>query len=115
VQFARAHRREIKMLAQHLLVRPDAVRALSEAWTARVAPMAMPVIERLVASGALRDDVPPVALFRQIASAAIGYVLSAVILRPDLAWDDAREIELIVSLLLDGIAPRVRRQKGPKT
>jgi AcrR family transcriptional regulator len=111
VQFARAHRREIKMLVQHLLTRPEAVRSMTEAWSERLAPLLMPVLDRMIAAGRVRDDVPPLALVRIVVTSAVGYVLTAVVLRPDLAWDDAREIELIVNVLADGLVPRAPRKK----
>lgn len=103
IAFARAHRHEVKMLAQHLLLRPEAVRALMDAWSEQLAPLFLPTLARLTASGAVRADVPPMALIRFIATSAVGYVLSSVVLRPDLPWDDEREVELLVNMITDGL------------
>jgi AcrR family transcriptional regulator len=112
VAFARAHQREAKLLAQHLLLRPDGLDALTGLFQERIAPFVMPLFDRLEAAGSLRDDVPRGAMFRFILTSAVGYVLTRVVLRPDLDWDDAREIETLVSLLADGLEPR--RNKGRK-
>jgi len=106
VRFARGHRREIKLLVQHLLLRPEAVRPLTDAWSERIAPLIMPLFDRMIAAGKLRADVPPLSIVRLVVTAAIGYVLSAVVLRPDLSWDDPREIDHIVDVLADGLTPR---------
>jgi len=106
VRFARAHRREVKLLVQHVLLRPEGIRGITDTWSERMAPLVMPVMERLIASGAVRSDVPPLALVRFIAANAFGYVLSAVVLRPDLPWDDEREIAHLADLIADGLAPR---------
>jgi AcrR family transcriptional regulator len=106
IAFARTHRREVKMLAQHLLLRPEAVRAMTEAWSEKLAPLFLPTLARLTAAGAVRADVPSMSLIRFIATAAVGYVLSSVVLRPDLDWDDAREVEHLVDMIAGGIAPK---------
>jgi AcrR family transcriptional regulator len=114
VAFARAHRREAKLLAQHLLLRPEGTEALMGVFQERIAPFLMPLFERLVAEGLLRGDVPPPALIRFILTSGLGYVLTSVVLRPDLDWDDAREIETLVSLLTDGLVPRERVVKSAR-
>ena len=106
VKFARAHRREIKLFVHHLLLRPGGVKTLVGLWSEHMAPIIEPLVARLVAKGALRADVPPTAILRIVATSVIGYVLSSVVLRPDLPWDDDREIEQITALLIDGLAPR---------
>ena len=106
IRFARAHAREVKLLAQHLLTRPEGILAFAGAFRERIAPHLMPVIERLVARGALRSDVPPLTMVRVIVSSAAGYVLTRVVFLPDLAWDDEREIEHLVAMLADGLVPR---------
>jgi AcrR family transcriptional regulator len=106
VRFARAHRREVRLLAQHLLLRPEAFGVLLAAFEQRIAPILMPLVERLVARGAARSDVPARTVVRIAITSAIGYLLTTNLLRPDDPWDDAVEIRHIVAVLADGIAPR---------
>jgi AcrR family transcriptional regulator len=106
LRFAQAHRREVKLLAQHLLTRPDDILAFGAAFQERVAPHVMPVVQHFVERGALRDDVPLLTLVRLIVTTAVGHVLTRVVLLPDLPWDDAREIDHLVSVLADGLVPR---------
>jgi AcrR family transcriptional regulator len=113
VAFALAHQREARLLAQHLLLRPDGLEALARLFQERIAPVVVPLFERLAAAGSLRKDVPKGAMFRFILTSAVGYVLTRVVLRPDLDWDDSREIETLVALLADGLEPR--RDRGRKT
>jgi AcrR family transcriptional regulator len=117
IHFARRHPRELKLLAQHLLLRPEGVDVIAAAWTDRMSPLLMPLVDRLVASGQVREDVPRLTVVRFIATSAIGYVLTSVVLRPDLAWNDAKEVEDLVTLLSEGLAPRekpARRRRPPK-
>jgi len=64
---------------------------------------AEPAIERARASGQIRDlptDVVLGAIVGQIA----GFVVTRLLLAPDLPWDDEREAERIVGLIMHGIA-----------
>ena len=106
IHFARAHHREIKLLAQHLILRPEGLLVLTHAFQERVAPHLMPLMERLVAAGAVRDDVPPLTLVRIIVTSVAGYMLTSTVLRPDLEWDDEREIDQLVTVLAEGLVPR---------
>lgn len=115
IRFAREHRREVKLLAQHLLLRPDGLRLLTDAWSERVGPLVMPIVDRLIAQKKIRADVPPMVVMRILATSAVGYVLTSVVLQPELEWDDAREIAHIVDVLADGLAPREgARGKKPR-
>jgi AcrR family transcriptional regulator len=106
IRFARAHRREVRLLAQHVLLRPGGADQITEAWQQQLAPLILPLLEGLAANGSLRRDLPASAVVRFVATTALGYVLSAVVLRPDLVWDDEREIEQLVGMLVDGLSPR---------
>jgi len=113
IRFARAHRREVKLLAQHLLLRPEGLLVLTGAFQERIAPHLMPLMKRLVAAGSVRDDVPPLTLVRTIVTAVIGYVITSVVLLPELAWDDEREIAHLVAVLAEGLVPRVAPPRRP--
>ena len=108
--FAANHRRQVRLLAQHLVMRPESVIALTGAFHERIAPVAVPLIEHLVAKGAVRGDVPPLTLIRILATSLVGYLLTRTVFRPDLAWDDNLEIDHMIRVLTEGMVPR--RPKG---
>jgi AcrR family transcriptional regulator len=106
IAFASGHRRQIKLLAQHLVLRPEGVLALTGAFGDRISPVALPLLERLVARGAVRSDVPLGTMMRIIVTSLVGYVLTRTLFRPDLEWDDEREIEDLIRVLAEGLVPR---------
>lgn len=105
VRFARAHPREVQLLAQHVLRRPEAVLTLVDNFRRRIEPMFRPTLGRLVARGALRRDIPLGTIARMVVTSVVGYVFTRVVLLPDLDWDDAQEIERMVEVLASGIVP----------
>jgi len=106
VRFATSHRRQLKLLAQHLVMRPEGIVALTSAFEERVAPVVLPLLRTLVAKGAVRPDVPPLTMIRILVTSLVGYVLTRTVFRPDLAWDDAQEIDHLIRVLTEGLAPR---------
>jgi hypothetical protein len=57
-------------------------------------------------------------VLRLLVSVAVGYLVIRFILLPELAWDDEREIDLMVSAISDGLRPRDKRStqaKKPRT
>ena len=113
VQFAREHPREVKLLAQHLVQHPEAALEIARGFRERILPMAGPVIAGLTRMGLLRADMEPTQLARLVATQAVGYVLTRVLFRPDLPWDDEREVTFLVDALVDGLAPRVPPSPPP--
>jgi AcrR family transcriptional regulator len=103
VRFARAHPRELRLVAQNLLFRPESAREIMEVFGERVLPLVKPILGRAVARGDLRTDVPLPSLVRIVASVGLGYAVARVLLRPDLDWDDDAEIDAMVGVLCEGI------------
>jgi TetR/AcrR family transcriptional regulator len=66
-------------------------------------------LERLRASGALRQDIDPELLARAIQSLNVGYFFTRYVLAPEREWDDAREIEKMADLLAHGCSARTSR------
>lgn len=106
ISFARAHPRELRLVVQHLLLRPENVREQAAKFAARIFPMVAPLLQRATARGAVRDDIPLPRLVRIIASVGIGYVMARLLLLPDLDWDDESEIETMVTVLTEGLVRR---------
>jgi AcrR family transcriptional regulator len=106
VDFARAHPREIQLLAQHLLRNPESMQLISAQIEERLGPVIDPIVDRLRQRGQLRRDIPRGRLLRMIAGQAVSYVLACVVFRPDLNWDDDKEVEAMTQVLVEGLAPR---------
>jgi AcrR family transcriptional regulator len=111
VRFARGHRREMKLLAQHLLLRPESFSTLTAVFAERVAPQVLPLAQRLVAKGGVRDDVPLPALARIVLTTVVGYLFSRIVLQDDRDWDADRDVDHLVAVLADGLVPRTASRK----
>jgi len=115
VAFARAHPREVKLLAQHLLLNPEGMQLIQAQVEERLGPVVDPILARLLARGELRRDVPRGRLLRMIAGQAVSYVLARVLFRPDLGWDDDEEIAAMTSVLVEGLEPRGNPAPAPRS
>src|SRR5205085_9429630 len=85
---------------------PESSKVISELWNERIQPMANALFSRLVQSGQLRDDIPTATVVRMVVAQVAGYGLARALFRPDLPWDDQREIATLVDVLMHGLAPR---------
>lgn len=106
VQFLREHVREVRLVLQHLLRQPEGATVFSELWEERIRPLAGGLLGGMMRAGRMRDDIPPATVVRLVATQIVGYALARVVFRPDLPWDDEREIGYIVDVLLHGLSPR---------
>lgn len=106
IKFLREHVREVRLILQHLVRQPESWRVIGDLWNERLKPLAAPLLEGMVRAGTLRDDLPPSTVVRMVVAQIIAYALGRVLFRPDLPWDDEREIARIVDVLLHGLAPR---------
>jgi AcrR family transcriptional regulator len=112
IAFLRDHVREARLIIQHVLRQPESAVSISDLWTERILPVAGALLSRLVASGQLRDDIPIATVVRMVMAQMVGYGLARAMFRPDLPWDDQREIANMVDVLLHGLAPR--KPEAPK-
>jgi hypothetical protein len=62
-------------------------------------------IGRRQSSGEIDPALAPPAVLRIVVSLISGYLLSRLFLFPDLAWDDDREIDQLVGVLVRGLRP----------
>jgi AcrR family transcriptional regulator len=117
VEFARHHQDKLKLIVQEVLLRPERVSRFVAHGKRDVMPRFEKVVARLIADGELRD-IPTPTVLRLLVSVAVGYLVIRFILLPELAWDDEREIDLMVSAISDGLRPRDKRStqaKKPRT
>ncbi|MDP2342759.1 MAG: TetR/AcrR family transcriptional regulator [Deltaproteobacteria bacterium] len=105
-EFIRDHKSVLKVVLQELPFHPE-VRALAAATAkAQLWPEMRAAIERLQAEGKIRSDVEPHVITRNTIAAFIAWFAVRNIIEPGDHWDDAKEQEQLLRLLLDGIHPR---------
>lgn len=116
IQFNREHPEILKLLAQGLLLHPDFREAFAEFWKLRLLPENKKMLRRARARGEL-CDLPDLAVLRAIISLTVGLCLHTLLFVPGKKGCDAKEAEILVDILLDGISARsqrARRRKTPK-
>ncbi|MFK2826200.1 TetR/AcrR family transcriptional regulator [Bacillus sp. B190/17] len=62
------------------------------------------MVEHYQAKGQI-IEMPPVTVIRVAASVILGYILARYLLVPEGEWDDDREIERTIQLLMNGLSP----------
>ena len=71
-------------------------------WKENVLQPLLVTLRRFQKRGQLRSDLAPEKLARALISLNLGYIFARALLAPDARWDDPREIEATVELLLRG-------------
>lgn len=84
-------------------------RSVIEIWRESVLSPLLGTVRRFQERGQLRRDLKPETIARAIISLNLGYIFASALIAPDAQWDDTREIEATVELLLRGAG--VRRLK----
>lgn len=86
------------------LMSDDALRAkVVDIWKENVRKPLLATLRRYQKRGQLRDDLPVEMLARAIISLNLGYIFARALLAPEADWDDEREINATVELLLQGV------------
>lgn len=89
------------------LLRDEALRErFAQAWQAAVWSPLLSLFTSLQAEGRLARDIPAPMLVRQFLALNLGHLVSRVVLAPELAWDEAAEIEAITRLFARGAQAR---------
>jgi len=73
-----------------------------EIWKESVFEPLLGTLRRFQERGQLRKDLEPRTVARAIISLNLGYIFAAALIAPEVAWNDAAEIEATVDLLLHG-------------
>jgi AcrR family transcriptional regulator len=97
--FIRSHPAVIRILLQEVPFRPELVAALAGEIEPSVA-----LVERFQRSGEIDPELPAPTAGRIIFSTVGGYLLARLLV-PQADWDDEREIEHTVRVLVRGLAP----------
>lgn len=104
LQFALSHRRVIRVAAQELPFHEELRALIKTTVIERVYPPAREMITRFQASGQVRAG-DPASIVRIIVTTLMSYVAVRLIAAPERQWDDETEIELMVQVVAQGLAP----------
>lgn len=88
----------VRLLLVEILRSETARERFVATWRAAAWEPLLALFAQLQAEGRLRSDLEPAALARQFLSLNLGLLVSRVVLAPDYAWDDAREIAAVAAL-----------------
>lgn len=103
VAFGVKHPAIVKMVVQEMWLRPAFREVMIAFFMERMWSTVSAVFDEARARGEMRDVPSPVAL-RTVVSLIGGYLLSRTVLFPGGAWDDARAVDELTTLILDGLA-----------
>jgi AcrR family transcriptional regulator len=97
---------EITRLLLGELLRDPLVRAaFGDQWAVAAWQPLVDLFTQLQLDGKVRGDVPAPVVARQFLSLNLGFLLSRVLLAPDLLWDDDQEIACLARVFASGIRP----------
>ena len=103
--FLREHQQLLRILLQEAPFHPEVRRLAEDAIRTRFWPTFERALLRLQQQGKI-VGAPPATILRTIVSVLLGWGLTRYVFAPDHNWDDKREEEQILRLLLDGLSPR---------
>jgi AcrR family transcriptional regulator len=101
----RDHPTIMRVLAQEIPIHPELRDQFRAVIFDRLFPLALAQIERFQRAGQIDPDLSPRTVARIVGSVFAGYVVTRVVLAPDAAWDDEREVDAMMRVLTRGLAP----------
>jgi AcrR family transcriptional regulator len=101
----RDHPSIMRVLAQEVPINPELRNQFRAAIFDHLFPLALAAIARFQRAGQIAADLAPATIARIIGSTFAGYVVARVFLAPDGPWDDAREVDDMVRVLMRGLTP----------
>lgn len=104
LDFARQHRRILRVMLQEIWLHPELMETLAELFQIHMRATIEARFELFVARGEVWE-MPFGTFLRLVLSAFMGFVIPRVLLFPHLEWDDEREIRDTVQTLLRGLTP----------
>lgn len=102
--FVQQHHRLVRLVLQELLLHPELGLSLQGAFQQHLQPLFVERLAHYQATGQVR----PMAFetfLRLVLSSLMGFIVPRVLLFPDFAWDETREIEETLQTLVQGLAP----------
>ncbi|MBE3555122.1 MAG: TetR/AcrR family transcriptional regulator, partial [Thermicanus sp.] len=105
IQFAKKNAKLLRILIQELPFQSELKQAMKEKVGNEVIKLMENVIHHFKKEGQIRD-LPTYAIIRHNASVGIGYILTHLYIIPESDWDEEKETEIVIDLLMHGLAPR---------
>lgn len=105
LQFARQNMKLIRILVHEIPFHPELLEQAKALFRDIVAVRIQKVIAHFQAQGQIKEEQPWI-IMRTAASLFIGLALTHLVLMPDEPYDEDKEIDRIVDLLMHGISPR---------
>lgn len=103
IAFAKKHRAMIKIIIQEIFLHDELKSIIRKNFITQIYPILTATIVKFQKEKKLRK-IPPKVVIRSMVSLAVSYIITKVILFPDLDWDDETEIEESIQLLMEGVA-----------
>jgi len=103
LEMVRAHPSIMRVLAQELPIHPELRDKFRVTIFDQLFPLALAAIAQFQRDGQIAPDLPPTTVARIIGSTFAGYVVTRVFLAPDAAWDDEREVDTMIRVLMRGL------------
>ncbi|WP_438449090.1 TetR/AcrR family transcriptional regulator [Gorillibacterium sp. sgz5001074] len=105
LHFALEQPHTVQVLLRELLLQTPYREAVTELWMKRLAPSLQEMIASRQAAGEIRD-LPVSTVLRTVIPVFMGYAVIRSVLHPDGEWEDNKELELMIDILLNGLLPR---------
>ncbi len=109
LQFAKKNLHLIKILIQEIPFHPELQAQFKEHVAKKVLERFEKVVVYFQEKGDLRS-IPTYTVIRFTISAAMGFIISRVLLVPELEWDDEKETELSIDLIMHGLSAKSSSQ-----
>ncbi|GIQ68292.1 TetR/AcrR family transcriptional regulator [Xylanibacillus composti] len=103
--FAQKHQKTIKILLQEIPFQPELKEQFQDIVANRLMTTMKNIVEHYQGKGQI-IALPPLVIFRFTATTVIGHLFMRMFLLPDLEWDDDKEIEHTIQLIMHGISAR---------
>jgi AcrR family transcriptional regulator len=101
----RDHPSIMRVLAQEIPIHPELRDRFRAAIFDQLFPLALAQIERFQRAGQIDPELSPPTVARIVGSTFAGYIVARVFLAPDAAWDETREIDAMIRVLIRGLTP----------
>lgn len=105
IDFARKNMPILKIFLQEIPFQPALRERFKEQAIEKVLKRVVAIIEHYQQTGQV-VPYPPAHIIRFSASVVIGYVLFRFMMAPELEWDDEKDTDITVDLIMHGLAPR---------
>lgn len=104
IEFVKSHQRVLRIAMQELPFHDDVREMVKGHAVTHVFPEARALLLRFQARGQVRQA-DPASLMRIVITTFLGYAVMRILIAPEKAWDDDREVALMVQVVAAGMAP----------